>query len=517
MTDLCVIGSGIGGALVAYEAARAGRSVVVLETGRRFEEADPERYDLARLELYPWAWEEEGRDAFELDTELRVRVNASRIKAVGGTTLHWNAYTPRLQPGDFEMRSRHGIADDWPLSYAELEPYYVRAEQELGVSGGDAPGGPPRSAPYPNPAHEYSFSDREFFFPAFEAAGLRLGPNPMAVNSRPYDGRSTCLGYATCAPMCPTRAKYTAMVHLRKAEETGRVEIRSESHVRRLRLAGSRRVGRVEYVDGAGAEQTLEARTFVISAGGVETPRLLLLSAAEGAHAHGLGNASGLVGRRLMFHVTAAVRATMPERVGGHRLGYGTAVSWDYYDDSTLPDVGNLVLFPADLQGPSPAEIARTSGLWGAELKRHVRETYGHNLKIVAEGEMLPYTENRVELSSATRDRYGDPIPRLVVGFRDFEHRTIARGHEIGRRVMELAGAREMWTDSNPFVPHFMGTTCMGRDPARSVCDGYGRVHDLDNLYIASSSLFPTSAASHPTTTIAAMAIRTGEHIASAL
>jgi glucose dehydrogenase len=515
--DLCVIGSGVGGALVAWEAARAGRSVVILETGRRYEDADAERYELARLQLSPWPWEEEERDAFEVESDLRVRVNGSRIKAVGGTTLHWNAYTPRLQPGDFEMRSRYGIADDWPLGYAELEPYYLRAEQELGVAGGEGPGAPPRSAAYPLPAHAYSHADSEYFVPAFEAAGLRLAPNPMAVNSRAYDGRSTCLGYATCAPMCPTRAKYSAMVHVRKAEATGNAEVRSECHVRRLRLAGDRRVGRVEYVDGGGQPRELEAHAFVISAGGVETPRLLLLSAAEGRHAAGLGNGSGLVGRRLMFHPIAGVRATMPERVGGHRLGYGTTVSWDAYDHSTLPELGNVVLFPSDLQGPTPAEIARESGLRGAALKREVRERYGRNLKIVAEGEMLPSPANRVELSATRRDRYGDPVPRLVVGFGDFERRTIARGHELGTRIFQLAGAREIWTDSSAFVAHFMGTTRMGDDPATSVCDGYGRVHDLDNLYVASSSLFPTSAASHPTTTIAALAIRTGEHLAASL
>lgn len=513
MIDLCVVGSGIAGAMIAYEAARAGQTVVILETGKRYQELDPDRYDLARLQLYPWPWEQETRDAFEVDSQLSVRLNGSRIKAVGGTTLHWSAYAPRLQPADFEMRGRFGIGSDWPLSYNALEPYYMRAEMEMGVAGGPTPGAPPRSGPYPLPAHPYSFSDEEFFRPAFEAAGLHLGPNPMAVNSEAYDDRSRCIGFTTCAPMCGSGAKYTAMVHIRKAEATGNVEVRSECHVRRIRLAGSRRVDRVEYVDAQGETRSLDARAFVLAAGGIENPRLLLLSARDGAHAEGLGNASGMVGRQLMFHTLSGVRGTLQERVGGHRIGFGTAISWDLHDHSRLPERGNMVLFPADLQGPLPGDIARSSGLWGAALKEHVRQAYGSNVKIIAMGEMLPYPGNRVTLSPTTTDRFGDPVPHLSVELGAFENSTIEHGIEIGRDLIGRAGAREIWTDSGAFGGHYIGTTAMGVDPASSVCDEFGRCHELDNLYIAGSSTFSTSSASHPTLTIAALALRTADHL----
>lgn len=517
MTDLCIVGSGVAGSLIAYEAARAGKSVIILETGKRYDPLDPTLYERVRLQLYPWQWEDPDRDAFVVDPGMNVRLNGGRVKAVGGTTLHWNAYVPRWQPQDFEMHMRHGIARDWPLTYDELEPFYVRAEHEMGVSGGDAPGMPPRSAGYALPPHPYSYSDQNVFFPAFEKAGLTLGYNPMAVASQPYDGRSQCVGFTTCAPMCGSGAKYTGMVHVRKAEATGKVEVRPGSHVRRIKLGAGRRVSHVEYVDGRGATQQVEARAFVLAAGGIENPRLLLLSATTGEHAQGLGNESGLVGRTLMFHTAAGVRATMKERVGGHRIGFGTSICWDHHQHRNLPEIGNMLLFPADLQGPMPATIARESGLTGKALKEHVRNEYGRNVKIIAEGEMMPDMSNMVSLSTTAKDRFGDPIPRISMKMGDFENRTMHKGIEIGTRIMKLAGATKIWTDMNPLGGHYMGSTCMGSDPRASVCDKYGRCHGLDNLYLAGSSIFATSSASHPTLTIAALALHTAEHLKGSL
>jgi choline dehydrogenase-like flavoprotein len=135
-------------------------------------------------------------------------------------------------------------------------------------------------------------------------------------------------------------------------------------------------------------------------------------------------------------------------------------------------------------------------------------------VKLVAEGDMLPHPDNRVALSTTQRDRHGDPVPVVTLRTSAFEEATIARGHEAGRRVLSHLRPRALWTDQGVFLAHFLGTTAMGTDPGTAVCDGIGRCHELDNLYIAGSSLFPTSGAAHPTLLIAALAIRTGEHLA---
>ncbi|MEX1276163.1 MAG: GMC family oxidoreductase [Bacteroidota bacterium] len=515
--DVCIVGSGLAGALMAADLATAGRSVVVLETGERVDETDPERYERARRGLNPWNWLDPLRDACEVESPYAHDFNRSRTKVVGGTTLEWNAYAPRLKPADYKMRSLYGIGADWPVTYDELEPYMIRMEKELGVAGGDTPNGPPRSEPFPLPPHEYSYADKEFFFPAFARLGLEWGPNPMAINSVDFGGRPACEGFATCTPMCPINSRYTALEHIRKAERTGNTRVLAGCHARRIRLSSRRTVGGVEYIDATGSHQFQGAQVVVLATGGVEVPRLLLLSAVAGSHPNGLANSSGLVGRYFMTNTLAAVRGSLRERVGGHRLGFGTSVSWTMYDYSRLPDSGNMTIFPSDLQGPVPGDLARNAGLWGKQLKKYVQDNYGFNVKVICEGEMLPSLHNRVELSGETRDRFGDPIPRVIIRNSAFEEATIDKGIEIGRKAFELMSARTVWTNRGYFLSHMMGTTKMGEDSSMSVCDGYGRCHDLDNLYVASSSLFPTTGGTHPSPTMAALALRTAEFIHRAI
>jgi glucose dehydrogenase len=514
--DVCVIGSGVAGALAAYRLAAGGKSVVMLDSGPRFDVLDRELYEAASRHGDAWPWYAEDRDRCEESTSPRIGLNNNRVRAVGGTTLQWNAHVERLMPVDFRMRTAFGIGADWPLSYDELERWYCEAEKELGVAGEDAPGSPPRSEPYPMPPHPLSYAEREFVIPAFQRCGVSLGMASLAINSTEYGGRPACQAYATCIPMCPNHAKYTAMSHVVKAEATGRVSVRSNCHVRRLHLSERRSVGSVEYVDEEGSSQQEAAKVFLLAAGGVETPRLLLLSSNGGDLPNGLANGSGLVGRYYMTHPRITSRALLPSKIGPHRTGFNATMSWHLYTQEKRPRAGGVLLKPTVEGGPTPADLAIRSNKWGRDLMEEVKRRYGHEMGIHIQGDMLPAAENRMSLSTGSVDRFGDPVPRIEMKLGREDVAALHRGAEVASRVFTEMNAQEVHGRKvNVIGNHIIGTTRMGSDPKRSVCDAWGRCHELDNLYVAGSSLFPTAGCGSPTLTIAALSLRTADHIAT--
>lgn len=512
--DICIVGAGVAGALIAYHLGQAGYTVAVLESGPRYSYPDMDRYGVLLRGGDPWPWFRQDLDDYEDLAEPALLLNSNRIKAVGGTTLHWNGNAQRLQPGDFKMRTLFGVAEDWPFEYADLEPWYQRAEEEIGVCGDDAPGQPPRSAPFPLPAFDYSHVERNFVMPAFERMGLPMGANSAAINSRARDGRPGCAVFSTCIPMCPIHARYTGLHHVQKAEATGRVEIRSDCHVRRLRVDQGRRVGAVQFVGADGREHEVTARQFVLAGGGVENPRILQLSASLNAGTEGLANSSGLLGRTFMSHSRIIVRGRLPEKFGPHRNGYATTNCWGLYQHDRLPEIGNIMLSPDPNNGPTPATIARRSRAWGHDLLDAVKREHGQELDIHVKGDMLPLPENRVRLSTRHKDRFGDPIPAVEIRLAEFDRRTLDYGAEVAKQLFSEMGATEITGFGYGIMRnHLMGTTRMGRSPASSVCDEWGRCHDLDNLYIAGGSLFATAGCSSPTLTIAALALRTADYL----
>ena len=282
--DVVLVGSGAGGAVVAKELAEAGLSVIVIEAGRRYVPlADylTDRMDFetrARVVFHPT---DERRDVYT--TPGRKGFAYSRVKGVGGSTLHYVAMSPRLQETDFATRSTDGVADDWPISYADLEPYYTRVEFELGVSGPDGanPFEPPRSRPYPTPAHPFNLASQAIKKGA-DRLGLHLVREPLALPSLDWQGRSACAGSGTCVMGCLISAKSSMDVtYVREAEATGRVDIRTESMAREIELDGSGKARAVVYVDGDGRDQRVSGRAIVVAGNAVETPRLLLMSTSN--------------------------------------------------------------------------------------------------------------------------------------------------------------------------------------------------------------------------------------------
>jgi choline dehydrogenase-like flavoprotein len=526
--DACVIGAGPAGALVAHRLARRGYDVVVLEAGPRFDFAD--RVGRMERAIRPGheqlsVWEMGGPcDEYSSAGERFYPLNRARVKGVGGTTLHWQGMVMRLHESDFEA---------WPIDYADLRPYYAEAETALGVAGAaDNPYAPPREEPYPMVGFEPSYSD-SIFAEACERLGVTMHSVPNARNSENYDGRSQCVGYGTCKPVCPSGAKYSADHHVEKAEAEG-ARVIDRAPVQRLEHDESgERVTAAVYATPAGETYRQEAREFVLAAGGVEIPRLLLLSESE-AYPDGLANSSGAVGRYFMDHLFAGVGATLDRETRQNHVGFITSECHQFYDDPTRGTEGSASTIPEwdktdteqaldavkleflNYAGPSPVELALSGEEFGDDLLATLRESYGDAIAMGGLVEQRPRKENRITLDHSTTDDHGNPVPEVRWRVDGRTKATIRRANEIQRAVVDELGADVSWTvgpeDTGPAF-HHMGTTRLGTDPDESVVNPRLRTHDLANLSVASSSVFVTGGAMNPTLTIAALALKAADHV----
>jgi len=535
--DVCVVGAGPAGALVASRLASDGHDVVVLEAGRRFD--FEERTDQIEQSIRPGdrgdVWEMGGpRDDFSTSGEQYYPLHVARVKGVGGSTLHWQGMVMRLHPTDFD--GGHDNADPaWPISYEDLRPYYAAAEAAIGVAGDtDNPFAPARDGPYPMPGFAPSHSDA-VFAEACEPLGITMHSVPNARNSESYDGRGPCVGYGTCQPVCASGAKYDASVHIEDAEDAGATVI-DRVPVQRLETDDEGRLAAAVYATPDGEEHRQTAREFVLAAGGIEIPRLLLLSADED-HPDGLANSSEAVGRYFMDHLFAGAGGTLDRRTRQNHIGFITSECHQFYDDpgqavervesgETVVPGTDAPLSPLKLEflnyaGPSPVEIALNGDDWGDSLLGTLREAYGNSIAMGGLVGQPPRWENRVTLDPDTTDDHGNPVPDIEWYWGDRVVRSIERANEVQHAVLGELGADIAWTadaagGSGPAY-HHMGTTRMGTDPDESVVDPQLRTHDVSNLSIASSSVFVTAGSMNPTLTIAALALKCADHVGDRL
>jgi len=517
--DVCIVGAGPAGGLIADRLA-GEYEVVVLEAGPRF---DPEER-LRRQEMAirphfdrPDVWGVGGeRDAYSASGERFYPLNHARVKGIGGSTLHWQGMVMRLHTDDFRSGSTRGVGPDWPISYEDLRPYYAEAERELGVSGADDnPFAPPREEPFPNPAFPPSYSD-SLFAEACESLGIAMHSVPNARNSEPYDGRSACVGYGTCQPVCPSGAKYDASVHTDSAETRGATVV-DRAPVQYLEH-GPDRIEAARYATPEGEQYRQEADAFVLACGGVETPRLLLLSESAD-YPDGLANSSGAVGKYFMDHLFAGAGGILDQRTRQNHVGFLTSESHQFYDEADA-HTGPFKLEFFNYAGPSPVELALSGEQWGDELVSELRSAYGNSLAMGGLVEQLPREDSYIALDESVTDDHGNPVPEINWSVGERALRTIERANEIQHRILERVGVDIEWTvgpESTGPAYHHMGTTRMGTDPTESVVDPTLQTHDLDNCWIASSSVYPTGGAVNPTLTIAALAVRTAEAVAAAL
>lgn len=501
--DLCVVGAGMAGGLLSAVAARRGLKVLLLEAGPRLD-FTRRLEQLKRSQLLgepPWPWERAGRDGYVDSSQGELgydyMLNHFRVKAVGGSTLHWGGMAQRLQVSDFETYTRYGMGTDWPIGYNDLEPYYAWAEREIGVSGKASPADPPRSTPFPMPGFPMDHSAAAWE-PVATKLGIRLDAPPHARNSKPYKDRSPCVAYAVCN-LCPSGARYSAHFHVEEAERTGNCEVLTETVARRIDIDSSGRVVAVHASRLDGSEIEIRARHFAVTAHAVESARLLLLS--------NVGNHADLVGRNLMDHWECGAGGFHDDRNFPYRIGFMTMLTHDFYDGDERRDRGAIQIgFGIDRD---PLSGAMGRGISGRDLANLDCREFGHWLSVGAEIEHQPNPHSRVTLDTEKRDQFGDPLPHLHFALSDADRRTFERANEIARTLLEARGARDVVTREQFRSGSFqMGTCRMSADPTQGVVDGNCRVHGSDNLYVVGSSVFPTVGARRPTLTIAALALR---------
>ena len=508
--NVVIIGSGASGSVLAAKLAEAGKQVVVLEGG-------PERQPGDLYSSQIWArrikW-------FGPDTQTEgpepISVHFGSGWGTGGAALHHYAVWLRRHPDDFEMYSRFGQGLDWPFQYEDLQPYYDRIQDEVGISGdADAEVWRPAGAPYPMPPRPL-FRQGTLIADGFAKLGLRTSPLPMAINSVEYKGRPACVNDGWCDAGCPILALANPLaVYLPAAQNAG-AELRHESYVTRiLRTRKTGRVTGVEYYDCKGQRQVQRADVVIVAAYTFQTPRLLLNSATRD-QPNGMANSSGLIGSYMMTHSSANIFGLFQDEtenyrgtVGGQLLSqeaYAKDPSRGYLNSSQWL-IANAMK-PNDLLG-----IANSRpDLFGDNLHRFLQTAAHHLGTMTFVGEDLPKVENRLTLDPTQCDRYGYPLARVIHSFGEDDLQCYAAGVAQGQEIFKAAGAYEVWAGSRVHM-HAMGGVIMGADPRLSVTNGYGQTHDIANLFVAGPSLFPTSGAVNPCFTIHAVTLRTADYL----
>jgi choline dehydrogenase-like flavoprotein len=511
--DVLIVGSGAGGGTLAHRLAPSGKRVLILERGdwlpREPQNWDAEAVFVDNRYVSADEWYDGDGTAFQPQVHY----------VVGGATKFYGAALYRLRELDFGQLKHHdGISPAWPITYDVLEPYYTQAEELYQVHGarGEDPTEPPASAPYPYPpvSHEPRIQK---LFDDMAAVGLHPFHSPSGImldEGRP--AYSTCIRCATCDGFpCRLHAKSDAeVIAVRPALEHGNVELLRNARVDRLETDDSGRSVSAVVAEVDGVEQRFSADVVVLSAGAVNSARILLASAND-RHPNGLANGSDQVGRNYVFHNSRAFLAVSTEK-NDTRFQKTLGLNDYYFGDPDFDyPMGNL-----QMVGKSSAPMYRgekpiEAGLAPMFALRDVAE---HAVDFWLSVEDLPDPENRVTL-----DREGQVHLRYQPNNQEPMEQLYRRVKQhlshLGMHPHHLV-PRDIYMKNDVPVAgcaHQAGTVRFGSDPASSVLDPDCKAHELDNLYVVDTSFFPSIGAVNPALTAMANALRVGDHLVARL
>lgn len=501
-----VIGSGAGGGTLAHELCSKGIKVVLLEAGPRIEKEDFHQDELKAFSQLSWNDKRIATGDWQA-AKISSPTPSWTVKAVGGSTIHWNGLAYRMQEHEFRARSVYGDVEgasliDWPMTLAELEPYYKKAEDKMGVTG-----------THDIALQPYNNNYKVLYNGAQRVGYSKISNGNMAINSHFRDGRSPCIQLGFCNQGCKMAAKWSTLYgEIPKAENSGYLDLRTGAMALQIHHDKSGKATGVLYADAKGIEHFQAARIVSIAGNAIETPRLLLNSSSS-IYADGMANSSGQVGKNYTRHVSAISLATFPKPVNMHR---GITTPGTVFDEAGHDEkrsfAGGYLMEAISVGLPGVALIMDPSG-WGSDYASFI-EKYAFMAGILLVGEEMPRSGNGVTLADKQKDQFGLPIPIIHVDEHAMSHDL--RAHYYGRAeaIFEAVGANEVRHTIPANAAHNMGTCRMSKKAADGVCNPWGQCHDVRNVFVTDGSLFPTSSAENPTLTIVALAIRQAEYIA---
>jgi len=522
--DVCVIGAGISSAMLAEKLSelRPGLAITVVEAGSGlFDVASRVRARQRALDYgeNPWPGD-------LLEDQAGAEGLAALTMAVGGLALRWGGACNRFSAEDFRLKSMYGLAEDWALSYEDLEPYYGEAERRLNVFGDPSPyPEDARSQPYPVPALRLSYNLQQLKGIA-ERSGTLFAPLPMAHNLKPFGGRGACCVFDTCGEVCPSGARYSPDFTFKQLVAAGKITLHDRTLVQRLILDDQRgTIVAAQAVHRDRPEQAVEyrARYFVLASGYAWSPHLLLLSACS-RFPDGLANRSGLVGCYMNGHKFLQGQATIDTQLySGQNQSYSLISRRFFRSAPDRPFVRHdtRVWESAAGRGPRLRDAAGKILLGDRLLDDWRTRTAGGSVRLRAYYDVHPSKDSRLTLNPAARNRWGDPLPRIEhrIDEPSLAREAATKNHivEVFTSLVEADHGKLLGTSEGGYLDHPAGGCRMGNDPTTSVCDSVGRTHDHENLFVVGSPTMPTAGCTNGTLTFVALTLRSAERIAQEL